>query len=436
MDESGSICDRAYKGRKSMNPLKGIGANGRMVVKNSIYSMLGSVLGQFVALLSSLAMGRLLGVGGLGSYTFAMTFSGLVFLFLNLGLSGIFQRNISQDIASAEKNYANALAIRFFFSMPMSLCIGIVGVFAMHRQDDLWILLLSCIYTGFTGIFGLAADGITAVEKFRVTFLFGMCQKLLCFITTIITLYITKSMLVMLFFHDIVFFILIIGELIYVNKSLCKIRLEIDISFCKKMLKESFPTIFGAAAEYLSLKSDTLILTLMLGEVATGLYSVSSNIYIAASFVPLAMAKAATPTFNRMIANKEKVDHLVQKTFQMMAVSSIVLIIGIFVFARFGIVLLWGNDFEGASVSLKILSISLLWMPANRFLGEMLVGLKQQVLAAKCSVIGAIFNIVANIVLVPMIGLNAVAVTTVITECMVMLMEGYFYKRIHKCAIG
>lgn len=415
-----------------MNLLRGIGANGKMVVKNSIYSMLGSVLGQLVALLSSLAMGRLLGAGGLGSYTFAMTFSGLVFLFLNLGLSGIFQRNISQDRTSAEKNYANAMAIRFLFSMPMSLCIGIACVFVMGRQEDLWILLLACIYTGFTGIFGLAADGITAVEKFRVTFLFGMCQKLLCFITTLITLYVTKSMVIMLLFHDIVFLVLIIAELVYVNKSLCKVRLELDVSFCKKMLKESFPTIFGAAAEYLSLKSDTLILTLMLGEVATGLYSVSSNIYIAASFVPLAMARAATPTFNRMIANKEKVDHLVRKTFQAMAVSSVVLIIGIFVFARFGIVLLWGNDFEGASASLRILSLSLICMPANRFLGDMLVGLKQQVLVAKASVTGAIFNIVANIVLVPALGLNAVAVTTVITECIVMLMEGYFYKRIQK----
>lgn len=418
-----------------MNPLKRIGANGRLVVKNSIYSMLGSVLGQMVALLSSLAMGRLMGVAGLGSYTFAMTFSGLVFLFLNLGLGGIFQRNISQDIASAEKNYANALTMRFFFSMPMSLLIGTICAFLVHRQNEIWILLLSCIYTGLTGIFSLASDGITAIEKFQVTFVFNMLQKILCFIVTFITLYFTKSMLVMLLCHDIIFFILIVAELVYVNKSLCKIRLEFDFSFCKNMLREAFPTIFGAAAEYLSLKSDTLILTLMLDEAATGLYSVSSNVYIAASFVPLAMAKAATPTFNRMIAGKENTDNLVRKTFQMMVLSSMLLIAGIFVFGRFGIVLLWGSDFEGAAISLRILSVSLLCMPANRFLEYMLVGLKQQVLVAKCSVVGAIFNIAANIMLVPRMGLNAVAITTVITEFMVMAAEMYFYKRIKKCAI-
>ena len=417
-----------------MNPLRHVGANGRLIVKNSVYSMLGSVLGQMVALLSSLVMGRMLGVAGLGSYTFAMTFSGLIFLFLNLGLGGIFQRNISQDMTSAGKNYANALTMRFFFSM-LSLLISIVCAFVMHRQNEIGMLLLACVYTGFTGIFSLASDGMTAVEKFNVTFVFNMLQKILCFIATFVALYFTKDILVMLIWHDIIFLILIIAELLYVNKTLCKIRLEFDLLFCKKMLRESFPTIFGAAAEYLSLKSDTLVLTLMLNESATGLYSVSSNIYIAASFVPLAMAKAATPAFNRMIAQKENTNRLVIKTFQMMLLSSLVLIAGIFVFGRFGIMLLWGDNFEGAVTSLRILSIGLLFMPFNRFLEYMLIGLNKQVLVAKCSVLGAIFNVLANILLVPTVGMNAVAVTTVITEFIVMSMEAHFYQRLQKCTI-
>lgn len=412
-----------------MNPLKHIGANGKLVVKNSIYAMLGSILGQMVALLSSLVMGRLLGAAGLGSYAFAMTFSGLVFLFLNLGLGGIFQRNISQDISSAGKNYANALTMRLFFSMPISLLIGAIFAFVMHRQNDIWMLLLTCVYTGFTGIFSLVSDGITAVEKFHVTFIFNMLQKILCFIATFTALYFTKNMLVMLVCHDIVFLILIIAELVYVNKSLCKIRLEFDFTFCKAMLKEAFPTIFGAAAEYLSLKSDTLVLTLMLGEVVTGLYSVSSNVYIAASFLPLAMAKAATPTFNRMIAGNDNVKSIVKSTCKWMTISSVLLIIGIFTFGRWGITLLWGDDFAESVGSLKILSVSLLFMPMNRFLEYMLVGLKRQVFVAKCSIVGAMFNIVANILLVPLIGLNAVAITTVITEFIVMAIELYYFRK-------
>lgn len=409
---------------------KNINENAKIVVKNSIFSMMGMVLGQCAALFSSLVMGRMLGAEGLGIYTFALTFSGVIFLFLNLGIGSVFQRNISQDMSSAGKNYANALALRIFFSLPISLVISIATVYVTHRKEEIWMFLLACIYTGLTGIFSLVSEGISAIEKFQITFVFSMAQKTLCLITTFFTLYFTRSLLIMLICHDIIFVFLIIAELLYVNKVLCKIKLEIDIVFCKRILKESFPTIFGSAAEYLSLKSDILILTFLIGETAAGLYSISSNVYIAASFVPLAMAKAATPTFNRMVSNKENVKNLVRKTFQIMTITSVMLILGIFVIGRFGIILLWGNDFEGATDSLRILSISLLFMPANRFLEYMLVGLKRQLLVAKCTIVGAVFNIIANILLVPLIGLNAVAYTTVTTEFIVMALELYFFVKI------
>lgn len=406
-----------------------VGANGKKVIKNSIYSMLGSVLGQIIALCTYLAMGRMLGVSGLGSYTFAITFSGLVYLFLNLGLGGILQRDISQHSESASKIYANSLGMRFFFSLPASLVIGTIAAFVIRRSGDLVMILLACIYTGLTGIFSLALDGITAKENFRISFIYNILQKLLCFIATVLALCFTRSMLAMLLYNNIVFAVLIVGELLYVNRTQYKVYLEIDPAFCRSLLKQSLPTIFGAAAEYLSLKSDVLVLSLMLNDTATGLYSVSSNIYIAASLVPLAMAKAATPTFNRMLAYREDVHNLVRKTFSMMILSSIALIIGIFLLGRFGIVLLWGKGFEPATTSLKILSVSLLFMPCNRFLEDMLTGFRKQAYTAICSVVGAVFNIVTNILLVPIIGMNAVAITTVITEFIVMALELIMFRK-------
>ncbi len=400
-----------------------IRGNGWRVVKNSVYGMMGAIFGQIIAMLTSIAMGRILGVKGVGSYTFAVTFAGIVYMFLNLGLGGIFQRNISRDISSAEKNYSNALAIRLFFSLPVSFILSILAAMLLSRTDDIGMLILACLYTGLTGIFSLVGDGITAIERFYVSFWYNIAQKILIFITTVIVLYFTKSMIIMLIFHNLVFVILVIAELVYVNKNLCRIHLKIDIPFSKNLIQESAPTILGVAAEYVSLKSDSLVLSVLLGDIATGLYSVSSNIYIAASFIPLAMAKAATPAFNRMLVNKDDVNGMVKNTIRWMTLSSVILIGGIFLFGRWGICLLWGKEFEQAALTLKILSVSLLFMPLNRFFEYMLVGLNQQMAVAKCSTIGAIFNVVGNFIFVPILGMNAVALTTIITEFIVMTME-------------
>lgn len=407
--------------------LKKIGNNEKIVIKNSIFSMAGSILGQLFSLFTSLAMGRILGVEGIGIYTFAITLSGLIFLFLNLGLGSIFHRNISRNKDSAKKNFSNVLALRLFFSLPMSFVFVAIFSLLLNRQKDLLVIATANLYCGLAGLFTLVDNGITAVERFNVTFIFDILQKALCFCVSFLVLFFTRNLVFMIIANDIIFIFLITAQLLYVNKKICEITLEIDFKFCINLLKESFPTIFGSAAEYLSLKSDILVLSIFIGENATGIYSVASNIYIAASFIPLAMAKAITPTFNRMNANGQKTGNLIFKTLSLMILSALCLILGIFLLGRFGIEFLWGQKFSAANIPLRILSISLLFMPINRLLEYLLIGLRRQVLAAKSSVVGAIFNVVSNIVLVPIIGINAVAITTVFTELIVMAIELCFF---------
>ena len=98
-------------------------------------------------------------------------------------------------------------------------------------------------------------------------------------------------------------------------------------------------------------------------------------------------------------------------------------------FARLGIVILWGPDFEGSVFLLRVLSLSLLFMPLNRFFGYILVGLHRQDIVAKCTITGTIINVVGNISMVPCIGLSAVAYTTIATEFVITTIEFIFIRR-------
>ena len=62
-------------------------------------------------------------------------------------------------------------------------------------------------------------------------------------------------------------------------------------------------------------------------------------------------------------------------------------------------------------------------MPLNRFFGYMLVGLKRQDVVAKCTWMATIVNLAGNFILVPVIGISAVAYTTIITEFLVTVVE-------------
>lgn len=409
---------------------KKVGNTGLLIIKNSIFGMSGSIISQAIAMITSIVMGRIVGAEGLGTYSFALTTAAILFIFLNCGLGGIFQRDVAQDNSLASKYYANSLFIRVCIAIPAGLLLTVALAFAFKKAAQMEIMLLSCLYSGLSGIFTLVIGGVTAFENFKAHSIFSVVEKVFILLATIVSLLLTKSIMVMLICHNIVFAVLISSSLLFVNKKYCKVFATIDIKFCKNYIKESVPQVLSAAAEFINLKSDLLVLSLLISDVATGLYTVSSNVYIAASTIPLAVAKASTPTFNRMIGEAKNPRSMVRKSFILMEGLSIAICLCVVAFARIGILLLWGEGFEGSIVLLQVLSVSLLFMPLNRFFGYMLVGLKKQKVVAKCTWIGTIANLVGNFILVPIIGIVAVAYTTIVTELLVTVVEFFvLYKK-------
>ncbi|MBO4355999.1 MAG: flippase [Clostridia bacterium] len=397
--------------------------NGLIILKNSAFGMSGAIFSQVIAMVTSIAMGRILGAEGVGIYSFALTIAAIMYIFLNLGLSGIFQRDVAQDKSLASKYYANTLFLRLCVAIPIGLLIFIALTFILGRADQIAIMLLSCLYIGFSGVYTIVIGGITAFENFKVHSLLSIIEKSCLLATTVVSLLLTKSIVVMLISYNVVFITLIVITLLYINKHFCKIYIEADIPFCKKYIREAAPQILSAAAEYMNLRSDLLVLSLLINDTATGIYSVSSNIYIAASVIPLAVAKAATPTFNRTLGENKNPKSIVKKTFLLMEGLSVALCVGVVCLARVGIMFLWGHEFEGSVFLLQILAISLLFMPLNRFFGYLLVGLKRQDVVAKCTWIGTVANLTGNFALVPVLGISAVAYTTIATEFLVTLVE-------------
>lgn len=403
--------------------------NTKIVIKNSAYGAIGSVVGQALAMLSSIIMGRITGASGLGAYSFGMTLSGVLFIFLNLGLGGILQRNISRDRTCAEKYLANTLSIKVFFSMPLVIIIAIPFSIALGHKDSLIMILLCCIYTGLSSVYNTCSECITALENFDVAFRFSLQQKIINLILTAGLLYLFHDMTVMLVGYIIGFFIPIIGASIYIRNNLCDVHFDVDFEFQKRYIQESAPAILSAAAEYVNLHCDILILSYFKGEEVVGFYSVATSVYIAATFIPIAMAKAATPTFNRILGEGGNPRLLVKHTFYAMLLSDAVLILGVVLLGKHVIPFLYGQSFTDVIAPLNFLSLGLFAMPLNRFWGYLLVGMSKQKKVACATLVGATINLILNVLLIPQFGMYAAVFTTLVSETIVAIIEGIILYR-------
>ena len=167
--------------------------------------------------------------------------------------------------------------------------------------------------------------------------------------------------------------------------------------------------------------SDTTILGLFRGDFEVGLYSTSVKIYHLVNMMIASVAWVVMPQLSSGFANKDykRVNELLKYSLNFIIVLGLPCIVGVNAIALPIIDLLAGPEYYGASISLHILTITLLFSLLGGWLGNMtmLPAGREKLCLLSCS-LSALVNIVLNLILIPVFGLNAAAATTAIAECL------------------
>src|SRR5207248_11130673 len=92
---------------------------GERAVMNTTYRAVGEVTGRLASLLLFAQAGRSLGEHGLGAFVFAVVFTGIVMIPVNLGLDRYTLRSIAAERSTAGGLLFNVLALKFSVAVPV-----------------------------------------------------------------------------------------------------------------------------------------------------------------------------------------------------------------------------------------------------------------------------------------------------------------------------
>ncbi len=210
-----------------------------------------------------------------------------------------------------------------------------------------------------------------------------------------------------------------ISNLFYIrNKYKQKIRFTFKLNL-KKHLKPIMILFGTSIASLIYINSDVTILGILKNDTEVGLYSVSAKIYTLVKQVMNALLIVSLPRISNEIANVglEKVNIHLNKILKYLLIIAIPSCVGLFMLSKNIIVLISGNEFVAATISLKILSISLLFSTlACFYVNTILIPFRMEKIALNATIISAATNIVLNVILIPYYGKDAAAFTTLISE--------------------
>lgn len=396
------------------------------VVFNSLLKIVTTVA---LSLLSIRLITGYLGKEGFGDYTTILAFFAFFAAIADLGIGSMTAREISREGAKESEILGKVASLRLTSSVALFLFIPIILLFFSYPlpvKIGIWIASGAVIFSSFSiflnGIFqkNVAMDKIALIEFFgklvQVAAVFLVVSLDLGFIAIVSTLVIS------LLFNASFAFLL--------SRRYSAFVFRVDVGFWKQFLRDSLPLGGSALITFFYFKMDAILLSVLQGSAAVGVYGVAYKVMENLTFFPAMLAGLILPILSRYIfVQKEKFIDIADTTFRVFVVIVLPLVIGGAFLSSDIIAIVSGSGFEESVLVLEILMFSLAFIFFGHYFNMILIVGNFQKKLMKLLVFVAIFNISMNSILIPKYSFLGAAATALMTEFIVAVSTGILVYR-------
>lgn len=398
--------------------------------RNTFWIIFSRVYQIAVNLVVSILSVRYLGPSNYGLINYAASFSSLFTAFCTLGIDEVMVNELITKPQKQGKLIGTAIGLRICSSIFSVLTICLI-VYALNPGETLtfWVTLL---YS-----FGLVMQSLEVIKYFYQQRLMSKVTSLLTVIVrTIVAIY---KILLLVWSKDVLWFAAsnIVDHGIFgVLLMLCYFRheepnqeLRCECSIAKELLQKSHHFILSGLMVALYGQMDKIMLKHLMDEAQVGFYSVATTVNNYWPFILTAIIQSARPVIIELFEKdkllfKKRLTQLYSAVIGISAVAAI----GISIFAKPIILLLYGDGYMSSVVALRIIT----WSTAFSYLGVArsiwVVPNGQQYFEKYLAAIGAVCNAILNYLMIPSWGICGAAIATLITQIVTNFFCGVFFR--------
>ena len=380
-------------------------------IKNNIFALIAKALEGSKVVIASIIIARVFNPDDFGRYSYIIGVSSVIAVIAEFRLQSVMMKKILQSPQSSGEIIGSAISANIAFS---GLGVLIASIY-LYFESDKTVIIGTLIYT--------ASFFYKAPRAFRAYFIstennltIAKCEIIASIISlaTVLTFVSLKLSLAWIIFARSLDF-LISGILLTIAFKIevkGKIKLSTKFAEAKSMTFLSAPLVFSGAAMILLQRMDLILVRQYLGDHAAGLYSSAATAMSLFSIIPLVISETLAPHIFRSPTSHQTSQ--VQQNF-----SDTVVFTGIAMSACMAaasplfIKFLYGPSYIEAQNTMYILSACPILIALGAASGQIIVADGNQNQSFIKSIIACIINLILNMILIPRIGINGAAISTV-----------------------
>jgi len=329
------------------------------VAYNTIIQAISKILSTILGLIAVALITRYLGQNGFGEYTTIVTFLSFFGIMADLGLTLVTIQMISHPGVDQKKVLNNLFSLRFFSAFIfLGLAIPIAFFFPYGEaiKNGIVILSLSFFFIALNQILIGFFQKSLRMDKAAIAEIFGRIILVTGTILAISHNFGLSGIMWSVVAGSVANFFI----LLFLSLKFFRLKFEFDFSLWRKILTRSWPLAVTIVFNLLYLKTDTLFLSLIKSQSEVGLYGAAYKVIEVLTMFPFMFAGVVLPilTTDWFEKKTEHFNKVLQKSFDLMIILALPLIVGTQFLAKPIMAIVAGQDFLASGEILKILIVA------------------------------------------------------------------------------
>ena len=402
--------------------------------KNSSWMMISQVITSICAFVWTILIARYLGASDFGIMSFAISFSTIINIFLDLGISTYATRDISRNNELASDYLGKLIPLKILLSLIV-LVISLIILSLMSKSYlTTTITLIFVLEVAFMSLSGLLQGVFQAFGKTKYQALGNVVYSLMLLIFVLITIYFKLGLIFIACSYALSFLTLLIYSYTKTLNQITIPKFNIDYTFCKKAVKLSIPFALSGFFYTIYFSIDTVMLSYLSGDYATGIYNASYKIInVLTTFFPVYQA-VVFPLMSKLFEGCKYLLKLsYAKSIKYLLLIIIPITLGISLYATPLVTLIYGNEYLMSGPVMQVLIWTVSFLFVNGAASTLLNASNKEVSVTKIYCVAAVFNICLNLILIPNYSYHGAALATVLSEILICVLMVYVVKSTPYC---
>lgn len=401
-------------------------AFSRIVARNSAFGMAAHIAIKALSFIFSVLIIRQLGADEFGQYSAVLAFGAIFVFFADLGLSPYTVRQVARlrDLPDGQAQirtlFGSVMALRFLLSLVTAVAI-IATAWLTGRPSEMIIgVALGTIGLIMYSVQGAAESMLVGHERIDISAGAHVVHQLAFVLLGAVALSLSTGYYGLIFANLTGIALMTLVCWRAVRRLGLQPSIPIPASWAP-LIRASIPFGIIGFTLGLSYKFDSVLLNIYAGDVQTGYYNSAYNLIFSVLVISNVVNTALYPSLSRQsVTLPHTLPAIQERMLRYLLIIALPIAVGGSLLAPQMIAFLYGADYAMAALPLAILIWVVPFMFITEFLGYVIVvdGAERRV--AWAITISTAVNVLLNLALIPVFGLLAASILTVVTEAILL----------------